>query len=455
MSFNPDIPDIISLSIGLVLFLMVLILIIVSALEKELYAVKKSLFLLLFPALFFTIPFLDFPYQNHVLVGISGLTALAFLIHILPFNNLNKIKDYTFSNKVDERDIMFSRIRLKEGSENHKSYYSERPENKETDERLKANPGLLSEGSTYYNMFQFASANASFETVEAFHDHLYKDPAPQKKDIDAKQLTGYVKAWAKKLGAVDCGITELKDYHKYSKLGRNHNYGNDCNLNHKYAIAFTVEMDKEMMAAAPAGSTVMESAFQYLNAGSIAMQLAFFLQNLGYKSLAHIDGRYEVIAPLVAKDAGLGEIGRMGLLMTPKLGPRVRIAIVTTDAPLSIDEPSFSPDVIDFCRICKKCADCCPGKAISHDDRKDINGDIRWQIDQEDCFRYWTVCGTDCGRCMSVCPYSHPNNLFHNIVRKGLKNSMIFRQFALRMDDYLYGRKPVPGDLPKWISKHS
>ena len=47
---------------------------------------------------------------------------------------------------------------------------------------------------------------------------------------------------------------------------------------------------------------------------------------------AHIDGNYQVIAPLVARDAGLGTIGRMGLLMTPELGPRVRLAVVTTRA---------------------------------------------------------------------------------------------------------------------------
>ncbi|MBN2728876.1 MAG: hypothetical protein JXR53_06590 [Bacteroidales bacterium] len=455
MSFNPDILDIISLTIGALLFLMVLVLIIVFALEKEYYAVRKSLILLLFPAFFLIMPFLNFPYQDYLLLGISGLISLAFIVLVMPFNNRKKISDYTFSNKVDERDIMFSRIRLEEGTENHNAYYTDRPRNKEIDDAIKANPSLLSEGSTYYNLFQFASANASFDTVEAYHDHLYKDPAPVKKDVDAKQLSGYIKAWSKKLGAVDCGITELKDYHTYSKLGRSHNYGSDCKLDHKYAIAFTVEMNKDMMAAAPAGSTVMESAFQYLNAGSIAMQLAYFLRSLGYESLAHIDGRYEVIAPIVAKDAGLGELGRMGLLMTPKLGSRVRIGVVTTNAPLNIDKATFAPDVIDFCRICKKCADCCPGKAISHSDRKNINGDIRWQIAQEECFRYWTICGTDCGRCMAVCPYSHPNNFLHNFVRKGLRNSYLFRRFALKMDDFLYVRKPAPGSPPQWVKKNS
>lgn len=60
--------------------------------------------------------------------------------------------------------------------------------------------------------------------------------------------------------------------------------------------------------------------------------MSAFLNKPGFNSRAHIDGDYELICPLVARDAGLGEIGRMGLLMTPRLGPRVRIAVVTTEA---------------------------------------------------------------------------------------------------------------------------
>ena len=51
------------------------------------------------------------------------------------------------------------------------------------------------------------------------------------------------------------------------------------------------------------------------------VQLAAAIRDLGYPARAHIDGNYRVIAPLVARDAGLGEIGRMGLLMTPRWVP--------------------------------------------------------------------------------------------------------------------------------------
>jgi epoxyqueuosine reductase QueG len=68
----------------------------------------------------------------------------------------------------------------------------------------------------------------------------------------------------------------------------------------------------------------------------------------------------------------------MGLLMTPMLGPRVRIAVVTTDLPLVEDQRVPEDSVIDFCSICLKCADACPSSAISSGDRSEIDGALRW-----------------------------------------------------------------------------
>ena len=88
------------------------------------------------------------------------------------------------------------------------------------------------------------------------------------------------------------------------------------------------------------------------------------IRRLGWAAEAHIDAHYEVVCTLVARDAGLGEIGRMGLLMTPRLGPRVRLAVVTTDLPLVADVPTSDPTVLDFCDVCRKCADICPAHAV-------------------------------------------------------------------------------------------
>jgi reductive dehalogenase len=250
---------------------------------------------------------------------------------------------------------------------------------------------------------------------------------------------------------LEVGVTELRPYHVYSHVGRGLGvYGEAIEIEHTHAVAFTVEMDFEMVATAPKSTMTMESARQYVEAARVAVQLANAIRNLGYSARAHIDGNYQVIAPLVARDAGLGEIGRMSLLMTPRQGPRVRLGVVTTDLALKPTSRKPDPAVIDFCNICKKCAENCPSRSIPFDERQMIDGALRWKLNEETCFRYWNAVGTDCGRCMAVCPYSHPDNMAHNLVRWGTAHSGAFRRLALWMDDLFYGVKPAGRAAPGW-----
>jgi epoxyqueuosine reductase QueG len=145
----------------------------------------------------------------------------------------------------------------------------------------------------------------------------------------------------------------------------------------------------------------------------------------------------------------------MGLLMTPRLGPRVRIAVVTTDALLPVDERRPDPTAIEFCRVCKKCVACCPAGAIPDGDRREVDGVMKWAIDPDACYRYWCVCGTDCGRCLAVCPYSHPDNLLHNGIRRLIRRSFFAARLAARADDFLYGKKPKPKPEPAWMKTSS
>jgi len=196
---------------------------------------------------------------------------------------------------------------------------------------------------------------------------------------------------------------------------------------------------------------VLESARRYVDAAVIAIQLANLARRLGYPARAHIDGNYRVIAPLVAREAGLGEIGRIGILMTPDLGPRVRLGVVTTDLPLLPDQRMPAESIIDFCRVCAKCAESCPSRAISMDDRKLDHGMLRWKLDEDRCFRYWNAIGTDCGICMAVCPYSHPANWAHNLMRAAVARSGAARRAAVWLDNWLYGREPLPRRGPVWL----
>ena len=423
----------------------------VSYRENEARAARLFLFTLLDPVISFAFIYFDYPYKSEIIWIILFMYWVLALIFIIPYGNKKGFINPIPRMRIDERDVMFSRLELKEESERFDTYYKRRPENKFLDDEFRKRPGLLSSNASLAHTFAFASADASFDTIGALKFEVDGKVAKTKTQSNAADITNYIKNWSKKLGAVDCGITKLQDYHIYSVGGRGERYDKVYEKKHEFAIAFTVEMDHRMMQSAPKGPAIMESAQQYLEAGRIAVQMAHFIRKLGYEARAHIDGNYEVVCPLVARDAGLGEIGRMGLLMTPKLGPRVRIAVVTTNLPLEIDKAKNEYSVVDFCTKCKKCADACPSQAISFSGQENIDGLLRWQINQEACFTYWTAIGTDCGRCISVCPYSHPDNLLHNLVRLGIKNSSFFRTFALEADDMLYKRKPESKPLPEWM----
>ena len=146
-------------------------------------------------------------------------------------------------------------------------------------------------------------------------------------------------------------------------------------------------------------------------------------------------------------DAGLGELGRHGYLITKELGPRLRLAGVTTDLPLVPDKP-VDIGVEDFCSRCEKCADCCPSRSIPSGPPETVNGTLRWKLNGETCHDFWAKVGTDCNICMRVCPYRHDRSFPHKVITEAVARNQNARRLFLYMDDLFYGRKPQAKPAP-------
>jgi len=439
-------------SIGICLTALMLFMIYTSLLEKRKHAIAKALYTLPITLSLAALPFY-LPNNFNGLVVALDITIVSFACYLfIPRFLFSKKQEAIANGNIDERTIMFSRKELKPDTERFNQYYNKHPEHKETDNEFRKAPGLLSPRSTFYNPLAYQASDAIFRIVDGLHNFVDGPKSSENHNISTDSYVDFITKWTLKSGAISVGFTTMKDYHWYSTGGRGKRYGMAVDQSHKIGIAFTVEMDQKMVEAAPKSSIIMESATQYLQAGIIATQLAQFIRNMGFDARAHIDGNYGVVAPLVARDANLGEIGRMGLLMTPELGPRVRVGVVTTNLTLPVTKREYDDSYEDFCEKCLKCAENCPGKAISIDSKQEINNVKRWQINSEKCFNYWCIAGTDCGRCMSTCPYSHPNNLLHNTVRWSIRNFPNFRYWAVKMDDFFYGRKSSPAKIPHWMS---
>ncbi len=108
---------------------------------------------------------------------------------------------------------------------------------------------------------------------------------------------------------------------------------------------------------------------------------------------------------IAATSAGIGWIGRNGLLISPVYGPRLSLATVLTDAPLKVSLPvEFS-----LCGDCRLCVEYCPSNAISGNDWSRYDPYIEL-VRFNNCInhkkRSRSVKGRpNCGLCINICPY--------------------------------------------------
>lgn len=316
--------------------------------------------------------------------------------------------------KVDERDTMFSRMALEVDSKEYKYYYDKNPDQKEFDDEIRLKPQLCSEGTATYNPILSRIADANFQYLTDIRKLSEGEPNPEVTEVDKEYGTNLFSELALHFGAVKVGIVELKDKFVYSHRGRHkESYGDEVNLDHKYAIVFAVEMEKDIMNRAPQVASVMETSKAYVDAATVGMQLSYYLRELGYEARNHMDGYYLVHCVSMAYEAGLGEVGRNSLLATLEYGSRIRLGVVTTNLeliPSGIKEYGLK----DLCVKCRKCIRTCPGRAINPED--DVE---HWQIDQQSCYNRWRSLGTDCGICISTCPLSQnsPYDLFKEEIK--------------------------------------
>jgi reductive dehalogenase len=183
----------------------------------------------------------------------------------------------------------------------------------------------------------------------------------------------------------------------------------------QYAVVMLFVMPRTLNQIGPATLATASSANQgYAQMGLSAVALAQAIRSLGYVAIPCMNDT-TLNVPL-AVDAGLGELGRLGYLITPEFGPHVRIAKVLTNLPLFPDPP-ITFGVTDYCTNCGICAAECPSGAISPDRERTFTpplsatpcgnpGSLKWYIDGKKCLRWWIESGSSCSRCMDVCPYT-------------------------------------------------
>ena len=269
---------------------------------------------------------------------------------------------------------------------------------------------------------------------------------------DAKQTTKDIKNAATFYGASLVGVCEIDRRWVYSSVYPLRNLKsmpNELPEEFKYAVAIAIEMDYKAIRSSPASPASAATGLGYSKMAFTAGLLAHYIRGLGYQAIAC--GNDTACSIPIAIDAGLGELARNGLLITPAFGPRVRLAKVFTDLPLLPDKP-IEFGVWDFCMKCEKCAAHCPSKSIGfggptekQNNISNRGGLLRWPINAEKCLSFWAANNTDCASCIRTCPFNKPSGLLHDMVRWGINNARWLDKLLLWGDDIFgYGNHRTP-----------
>jgi len=368
-------------------------------------------------------------------------TILFGLAFFLPIGKVSSLVMRDTGERMDERDVVFAREEYAPETTRYEEYYGSHPELKSIDDKIRCLPELLQPGAKFYDPVVSPRVDSVFEEIECLTTKVDGDVAGHRKALDPAKATTDIKQLVLEMGADEVGIARLNKAHIYSHVGRGpEEYGKLIENNHNFAIAFTVEMRYEKVEQAPYIGITGESADRYLRAARISIELAGRIRAMGYPARAHIAGsNYQIILPAVAHDAGLGELGRHGYLISRRFGSRVRLGAVTTDIPLITDRP-ITFGVQDFCDVCLKCATACPSASIPKGEKTAVRGVEKWLLHPESCLHYWRTIGTDCGLCMKVCPYSHPSTFVHRVIRAGISRSAFARRVSAAGDTLFYGK---------------
>lgn len=353
--------------------------------------------------------------------------------------------------QFDERDMVFSRIGLTQGTKEYKNYYKMHPELKEEDDHLRFGmennmakqmnktpeqmqkmmklmrilskmPFIPLKGITPDGMPPYQTADKKLDAVRnSICGLLIKNANNLSKQaertpvnsnqlsIDPATATTHIKELAKYYGADLVGIVKLQKEHLYSHKGAMMGMGKsgkEIKLNHKYAIVVASALDKDLINRAPHSEQVLGTMKGYANSCDVCSNLVIHLKKMGYDSIG--DNFINYLSPTtpLAIEAGIGQMGRSNMCVSKEYGTRMKMGAVLTNLELIADSP-IDFGLTEFCKICRLCAKNCPSKAISQEDNPTIeNGELYWKHKSTKCMEMWSKVGTDCGICMSSCPFS-------------------------------------------------
>ena len=343
------------------------------------------------------------------------------------------------TSRADARsEVVFNRIgplmrALREGKEIDefpepwRQYYQTHPEDLDVDSQTDQLRETVRQDAQTPAAKDFILAKAWSQAMAAVQPRRIPDEPPDLSDFpgegteplamkDPAKTAKLIKQMSYEFGSVLTGVTRLNPdwVYQYPNRGRGFPAHEPVEVpaHWTYAIVVGTPMSWDPMFANPTYGTSNDG---YSKSRIVAFRLASFIKQLGYAARPHTPGMsYDLMVPPILVDAGIGEHGRHGIVVTPELGSNYRPAVVTTNLPLATDKP-IRFGVQEFCRTCKICAEECPSGAITTGGKQVIRGYRRYPFSSSKCYGFWNskLGNMGCRLCVACCPYTRKSNWVH------------------------------------------
>lgn len=213
---------------------------------------------------------------------------------------------------------------------------------------------------------------------------------------DPAAMAAEIKERARALGADLVGVTRITDECLYE----------GHTVPYEFAISIGLAMDREQMAHVPQEPAAVEVMRSYREISRIVVELGKQIRKMGWPARAYGNpNSTDILQIPLAVNAGLGELGKHGSMISQEFGSNFRLAAVLTDLPLVCDEP-VDIGVEDLCLSCRRCVVDCPPDAI-YEEKQLLRGEKKWYVDFDKCIPYF-VKTNGCAICIEVCPWSVP-----------------------------------------------
>ena len=261
-----------------------------------------------------------------------------------------------------------------------------------------------------------------------------QEPTAEASGEDVSQL---IKDKAKELGFLEVGITAYD--HRYTYQSKK-----DW-VKFPHVVCLAYEQDFEPTQTIPSVDAEIVHSSTYRTEGAAALELGNFIRSHGYH--AQVTGSGDSPGPYIPMfvEAGLGQLGACGYLLTPHVGNRCRLVSVTTDANVTHDKP-IDYGMHAFCQVCQVCVNRCPGRALMRDK-------IWWRGLEKNKL-YFKRCRPvmarylGCGICMKTCPVQKYG--MKNVMEHYAETGQVLGKGTHDLEGYTLEGKGYfgPGELP-------